>query len=401
MKNLSKKQKNSLIVWLALGFILRIILMPITAHRDLFSGYLRSSKIFFDGSTPYSIFNSVGHIIQSAWLIIVKPLMPTFNTFLGHTANSMEGHPEIWTSMMNDSFVNWYLFLLKFPYLLFEVGIIFMIFLIFKDNIKDKLFYTKLWILNIPFIYAVYIFGRYETITVFFLLLFIYLIKEKKIYLALIPLGLLSCTRMFFLIFIPFYGIYLLKQHKKYLLPILLTGIPLGLIAAFIFQNKILPILNSRFALFFFSFILNGIYIPLYPIFYILIIYLQIKNKIDLTKSIALATLGFAMICYWHPQYFVWSTPFILYLILKNKDILYAWLGIIVFYIIALFTWRADTTVKIFSPINYELFNSIVFPSYLVYVGIFAKGVVGILIAYLIIKHTKLYKIKTIKNLLK
>ncbi len=337
------------------GTLVRIVLSPISVHRDLFSTYLRSSKIFFGEPLYIDLFHAIPHLVQTLWLKIIRPFMPTFNNFFNHQVSTLEGHPEVFISMISDPHINRYIFLFKLPYLFFEFGILYLIYKYFK---KNSLF-QKLWMINIPLIYTVYMFGRFETIPLFFLLLAIYFFLKDKQHLGLIAFAFLLISRPFFLLLVPFFLTTLLKKKSK------LNYIvwPAGFLFLYFVRNNIVELFQSQFFLYLRTFLHIKIELPLFLIVYLFLLYMIIKEKDKsftvFIKYSSLCIILYITLCFWHPQYFTWAVPFLIYYSHKSPTRFRIFTWISVLYIFTLFNWGGDTTFMIFSPINYDFFQSI------------------------------------------
>lgn len=358
--------------------------MPISVHRDLFSTYIRSSKVFFGDPLSINLFHAVPHLVQTLWLKIIRPFMPTFDDFLNHSVRTLEGHPDVFVSMISDPYINRYIFLFKFPYFLFELGILYLIFKFFK---KNSLF-PKLWMLSIPLIYSVYMLGRFETIPLFFLVLTITFFLDGKHNFGYVAFAFLLASRSFFLLLLPFFLIILIKRKSK----LNYVAWPAGIILIYFFRDMIFELIQSQFGLYLRTFLHVKIKIPIFLIIYLLLIYKFIKEKdkdfVVFIKYSSLCIIFYMTVCFWHPQYFTWAVPFLIYYSLNSPKRIRILTLISVFYILTLFNWGGDTTFMIFSPIGYDFFQSInnfVFEqtgNLLLYVSYFSRVFIFLLLSY-------------------
>lgn len=310
--------------------------------------------------------------------------MPTFNDFLNHSVSTLEGHPDVFASMISDPYINRYIFLFKFPYLLFEFGILYLIYKYFK---KNSLF-PKLWMLSIPLIYSVYMFGRFETIPLFFLVLTSYFFLEGQHNFGFIAFAFLLVSRPFFLILIPFFLIILVKRKSK------LNYIvwPAGIFLFYFFRDRVLELVQSQFGLYVTTFLHPKIKIPIFLIIYLFLLYKMIKEKdkdfMVFIKYSSLCIIFYVTLCFWHPQYFTWAVPFLIYYSLNSPKRIRALTLVSVFYIVTLFNWGGETTVLIFSPLDYDFFQSIsdiVFDqagNFLLYISYISRVLVFLLLSY-------------------
>ncbi|MFC2160141.1 hypothetical protein ACFLRX_00650 [Acidobacteriota bacterium] len=323
-------------------------------------------------------------MVQTLWLAIIKPFMPTFNEFLNHSISTLEGYPDVFISMMSDPYISRYIFLFKLPYLFFEFGILYLIFKFFN---KNSLF-PKLWMISIPMIYSVYLFGRFETIPLFFLILTLYFFLNGKNIFGYVAFAFLLASRSFFLLLIPFFFIILIKRKSK----LNYIAWPAGMILVYYFREVIFELVQSEFGLYLRTFLHVKIKIPIFLIIYFLLLYKIIKEKdgdfVVFIKYSSLCIIFYMALCFWHPQYFTWAVPFLIYYSLNSPKRIRILTLISIFYIVFLFYWGGDTTFMLFSPIDYDFFQSIsnfVFEqtgNLLLYIAYFSRVSIFLLLSY-------------------
>ncbi|MCK4419460.1 hypothetical protein KAV79_06600, partial [Candidatus Aerophobetes bacterium] len=151
--------KRSIYKWLLIGLLIRLTFMPIAMHFDLLSVYQRSSLIAYRGVLWVGLGQTLVHYIHAFFLLIFKPLMPYLESALpGRTGSaSWLG----WGAFAIHSNVFRTLFLLKIPYLIFDLGCAFLLLAILQDHKKGVTAF-KFWMLNPVIIFSAFIFSRYE-----------------------------------------------------------------------------------------------------------------------------------------------------------------------------------------------------------------------------------------------
>ena len=242
--------------------------------------------------------------------------------------------------------------------------------------------------LSIPLIYSVYMFGRFETIPLFFLVLAFYFFLEDKPHFGYIAFTFLLASRSFFFLLIPFFLIILFKRKSR----LNYLAWPAVIVLLYFFRDMILELVQSQFGLYMRTFLHVKIKIPVFLIIYLLLIYKIIrekdKNFVVFIKYSSLCIIFFMTLCFWHPQYFTWAVPFLIFYSLNSPKRIKILSLISVFYILILFNWGGDTTFMIFSPIDYDFFHSItnfVFEqtgNLLLYVSYFSRICLFLLLSY-------------------
>lgn len=200
-----------------LAIIIRLLLMPISTHSDLFfinsfPNLLVSEKVvnvndyiknnikeenfsFYPPLTYYTFaffqfFYQFFSSTFSPWMRDVRLLYA--EDFRGQAANYIKATHN--PNLQRD------LFLAKTPYLLFEIGVLMVLWNFYKKRLINK--YTLiLWLFNPILIYAIYIFGQFEIIPTFFILLG-FLILKKNPKLGLFTLGIAAAYKNYAFIFV-------------------------------------------------------------------------------------------------------------------------------------------------------------------------------------------------------
>lgn len=370
------KQKSFLrkiIVFLILGLAIRLILMPITLHSDAwaisFSEYLFAYKGIFNIYDYLASLSSSSAIVQNygpnfftypplsfftfgIFGLVLKPLLN--KDFLENLAKNL---PFI----LSDNRLYWHLFLTKLPYLFFDFGILALLINFFDDE-KEKKLAAILWVFNPLVFYTSYMIGQFDIIPVFFTILSLYLIKKNRWEWAVFSLGVGGSYKMFPLFFIPFVAIVggktLFTRVKLLglgLAPYILSILPfLGSVA---FRQNVLFSNQSQKMLFAKINVSGAEYLSIFVVIYIFILGIILLKKIELWKVFALVMLLFFSVTHYHPQWFLWLTPFLIIFIVNYKKL---W----IFPIILLFCWLLITlffepslSIGLFAPLWKNLSN--------------------------------------------
>jgi len=322
---------------LILGVVLRVVLMPITVHPDIlghsFAAYFFSSQGVFNiydhllnlpadhplvvnfGVADIFIYPPITYFTLGLFRVIVNPLVdPKFVPFLMENVSRITDFPNY----------QFYLFLFKFPYLLIDVAGAYLLSSLFKDENKQRMAFI-LWMFNPLAIYSSFMIGQLDLLPTFFTILALYLSKKKKFYWAVVSFGIGGSYKMFPLLFIlpaAFYFKEKLGQRMKLIiigfLPFVITVLPFLSSAAFrgmVFSSKSQKMLFMQFPI-------TGA-VSLYPfilgltIIYLIAYYSGKKYKLEYyLYSILLLIFS---VTHYHPQWFLWITPFIILQVIRNS----------------------------------------------------------------------------------
>lgn len=357
---------------MVLGLIIRFVFMVFTFHSDLwaisFSEYLFSfkgvfniydylanlptdSSIALNYGSNFFTYPPLAYFILGIFGAILKPF---FNAdFFNNLAGNL---PQI----LNDSRLYWHLFLTKFPYLFFDFGILFLMIKLF-DSEKSKKIAALLWIFNPLSFYTTYMIGQFDVIPVFFTVLSLYLVKIKKLEWGAFALGIGGAFKMFPLFFLPFLAV---AENKNFwnsvklfavgLLPYFVTILPFVGSAAFrqtvLFSNQSQKMLFARIP------VSGAEYLSLFLVFYLFFLGIAFFKKVDLWKWFMSIMLLFFGVTHYHPQWFLWATPFLVLSLVKNSfknwpvvlAVFVSWLGITLFF-------ESSLSIGLFAPLNHNL----------------------------------------------
>lgn len=192
-----------------LAIIIRLLIMPFYFHQDIKTYNWQSSFL------KSGVFNIYTYLTDNKEKLPLKEefvYFPLTYLFLGT-------YQAIVSPVMGSDFNNWlsdassqvldragtfkYLFILKFPYLILDLIIPFLIIKFFKD-IKQKRKAFIIWLFNPISLTLIYIFSNVDIIAVILSLISILLFRNKKIFLSGLILGLAAGFKAYPLLFLPF-----------------------------------------------------------------------------------------------------------------------------------------------------------------------------------------------------
>jgi len=382
-----KFSRNFYILIIFFSFSIKFLLMPISAHSDLLAinmfpaliregildiySYIQSSnnpKIYFYHPIVYffigffQFFYSFFSNTFSSWmsdlrLVYLNSITSKSTDYFIYTNN---------TGLFKD------LFLMKIPYLIFDI---FSLMLICKF-IKLKLISKGniiLWLVNPILIYSAYIFGQFDVIICFFIFLgYIYLYK-KKIYQASLIWGIAGAFKIYPFIFVLPMALIYAKTIKNFFVILTISLLPfvIFLIPSLI-SNPELAIYSSTVGnLNLYSKKISGwehfsslIKLTIFAFSYLIIlissIVLKVQNKWRLALGINLITLLMFYTLFYrtHFHYLLWASPLII-LWFKQAKISST---IIILLTLSFASYKIlanQLQLGLFEPINPEYFSSL------------------------------------------
>jgi len=353
-------KKHKILLILILGLIIRLVLMPFFTWKDLISTYQRAYEVTFNGENLLNYGQPLSHLIEVINLYIYDIFFKS-NHLLPLSRFKSE-----------NPYVNFNLFFFKLPYLIFDI----LSFFILKGLIKNKksqVISLAFYFLNPILIFSVYMFGRYETFPIAFLLISLYFIKKNKFILSTFTFSLAILSRTSFIILAPIYFILIGKNFRQKILISILTLLPFvfTVIYKVIILNNLSGIkwlLDGHHVNFLLgSKLESGVGTNIYPfiISYSVTIYFAIKDWI-LNKSnwekctfyLFITLAQYYSLCYFHPQYLSWIIPLIAILLanIKNKtEILILNIVISLLFIPLLLCWGNNLLFSLAYPISDNL----------------------------------------------
>jgi len=338
MRSFFKITKSWFFPWLIAGLIFRLISMPITLHPDLwghsFTAYFFAYEGRWDvydylaslpqthplvrnfGVSDIFIYPPLAYFTLGFFRFLVKPLAdPSFIPWLMENLSQVHSYRGLF----------YHLFLFKLPYLFLDVALAFLLSSFFKEEKKKKLAFI-LWMFNPLALYATFMIGQLDLLPTFFTVLSLYLFKKEKPALGLISLGIGGSYKMFPLLFIPCAAFVLGKSFKEKIKFLTLGFLPFFVfVAPFLsskaFRAMVLFAPKSQKMLFMgwpvsgaeviFSFILILTFIYFYA-------YYSKEKLTPFFYFISILLLTFS-VTHYHPQWFLWITPFLILEMVENN----------------------------------------------------------------------------------
>jgi hypothetical protein len=357
-------------LWVVIGVLIRVLLMPLTAHPDLYSIYFKSSALAFDGIVYPAKFAVLWLYFHATVIKFYSFFWPEIGLALPIDATSLEPNIQLFLAGPN---VFRLIFLFKLPFLGLELLTIGLFTTLFKSA-SDKLIAIKAWMLNPFLIYALYLHGRNEILTIFFIVVFWKMVTRQKLLLASLALGVSIAIRFFTILALPIYLLLIPRNIKSWLVHSVIALGPILMSVLFMktFATKTITSLQSAPLSVNFLFPVNigvghgeVIYLLLAGLMLIFFYgwYYQQVNYQNIWHWISIIFLFSLGLMFFHPQYFAWLTPFITWMIVtyhQKRSQLLLLLGLqFVGWLLALLFWGNAVTFGLFAPISPYFFNAL------------------------------------------
>lgn len=353
---------HSLFKWFLLGLFIRLLLMPFAFHGDLLSTYHRSYLLIFSGDMQF--FNP-HEIIQAVSIWMFSFVTPVQDFLIWNGSETVT--TWFWLGTLENPYIFRTIFLMKIPYLIFDILICILLLHIFKNEVENGLRAFIFWIVNPIIIFAVYIFGRYEVIPIFFILAGIYFLKENHIYFAALSLGIAIWSRYYALLFLPLllilYGrtwIEKIKMVSVIVFPLIVYD---GIIYFLQGELKTIGFFGGHFVEYLLGMNFSIGYsetIYLFVVGYtgiLLYAYYAKRSKntfIDFTAYSLIILLLMYATSIFHPHYFAWFIPFLAlyYGYTNNRSLIELHCLQVICFVFFTFYWGQSLSTWLFASIN-------------------------------------------------
>jgi Gpi18-like mannosyltransferase len=234
LSSISTKQKIVLLILLAV--LLRLAIMPFFMHMDMLSEFRRinfsfENNEFYPGFNRLTVFYIEMLFYSVTHFFVVLPEVVLYLPDPAHSTATTTTH----FIFAGDNYAYRHIFLFKLPYLIFDLLCGLVVWRYFEGH-RLQMFALAFWLFNPVTIYATYFFGRFEVISIFFLLATALALKQEKLILASIAFGLALNCREINLIFLPAFGLLMLNglRSNTFALKTLLLSASIIVAAVFI-----------------------------------------------------------------------------------------------------------------------------------------------------------------------
>lgn len=378
---------STLIRWAIVGYIIRLVLMPLFPHRDPLT-VIRVSFILKERHQLIpAVYPEPINYLYAFLFSVLDPFLSkgVFNDFFTNTAYT----PDLLSLPFRlEPGVFTYLLILKMPFLVFDFLLGLILLRLFKEE-RQSLWAFKLWMINPISIYVTYIFGQYDVIPVFFIMLSLYFLSKEKTKSSMLSIGVAGTLKTFAFLFVLPIALFFVKRIKGFkekvggfllliaisLLPLVLSKIaayftpvyylPTNIVASpfdvngffgntlYLFGKPGAPPLIGLFrftidySMSFKTFALFIDVIYVFPVIYtLLLLTLIYRNKMSsktMWKAILVFLLLYHALSLFHPQWFIYAQPLLVLLVIEDFKFLKAYAILIPLYFVYTLYWAQET----------------------------------------------------------
>jgi hypothetical protein len=380
---------------LLLGFALRIVLLPLFGGEDAVTTAWISTVLMAKGQLVLS--NDPAPIFYLHALIfnLFRPIYPTeiFNRFVSPVGFTPPEFLQI--SILREPGIGVLLAVLKLPYLLFDFATAMLLLWLIRNPQTAVRAFT-IWLFNPVVLYVTYVFGQFDIVAVFFVVLAFYYEQQARRNATLLALSVAIFFKTFAIVAVPFFlFLYLEKESGLYERAKEFFRATVASVAPFALQFLLAApqgafYESANYALsgdhlngFFGTAIYNrgkpgvplvqGILtfinysarLPTFPPFpdviyllpmaYLILLlgwlFLKGKNTDKLWNAMVVVFLLVYALSLFHPQWFLWVQPFLIALVAregKRFSSLYA--GVVVLFFVYIWWWDALLTTFLIIP---------------------------------------------------
>lgn len=349
--------------WLAVGLILRLIVIPTALHPDFraynLAAYLISQKgrllTFYDyiSYLPRSdplvitygdglfIYPPLAYLTHALFMAVLSPLYPwgAFQTLISDigSVRTTAGFTPL-------------MYLLKLPYLVADIAGLILIWRLVESRFRRLA--VVLWWFNPVSVYTSYLLSQFDIFVAVFLLAAV-LVFSRRPALAAILVGLAAGFKPFPLLLAPFLGQSLPAKIKS----VLLAGLSFGLtivpyLGSTAFKHYALLAPQSD-KLWYAQIAVSGAqYLPVFFVGYFLLLwwnYYQ-PRRLPLWAWLATPLLLFYAVTHYHPQWLMWVTPFLLLAWIYKPATRLPTVILLAAYFILIFAFDSSLSVGLFLP---------------------------------------------------
>ena len=362
----NKSLSRRLYKYFLIGLLIRLVFLPFLYMRDLLSTYQRAAETVFAGNLGSDIQQMLTNAIHSIYLFIIKSVIPAINELSPILLD--KDTMASWVNFNSGYNVFTAIALFKILYLIFDVACMFLILRLSFDGEPDnKLKVFKFWMFNPIVIFVLYIFARHDIIGIFVTIVALLLAKKNRKYWAIIVLAFGIALRFFPIMILPLFVFYLARTKKDYIILSLVGVSGLATVELFSYfyfgRSVIFSLLNTQH----FDFILSSklelinhdrifIFVAVYIIIILSFLHIKRKNFDILLNYGAIIYLAYVSLCYFHPQYMLWTVPFLIIIFVRRKSLLYYhWIQFALLLVILIY-WGDGVTKFVFAPIDHKFF---------------------------------------------
>lgn len=361
---LARVDRVTAAIWLS-GLAIRLVLMPFTAHLDLYHIYSRSADAVYHGQWLEWGSQLVIQMLHNGWFWLIHWLLPHNQSIWSPSAGVM-GAGASWGEF-RDLFIPYpylprALFLMKLPYVASDLATGYVLTRLVAP--ERRRFVLAFWLLNPLVIYTSAAYGRHDSIAVLMVALSLLLALRERRVAGLALLGLAAVTRFFPAFLAPFYVVAFSRSRRE---ASLLLG---GLVAIWgVVEVSALVLTGSSPTLTLLTHYQHIDYLVdlslpltlhdslfLFPAAFTLLTLWFVERRPAGADAYAAAGAAVFLVLFaltfFHPPYAIWLVPFLALTIDRDRKLLvYHGLQIVLIALFA-FQWSSEMTVDLLLPLG-------------------------------------------------
>jgi hypothetical protein len=386
--------RRSVIILLTLGILVRLVLMPIAFHPDLFWVTYHAQNLALHGEVTRDLaVQPIPLLLYSATIWIFRAaispselIWPDQWSLLGE--GDYQGAFDLAMQIATAPRIHLTLVILKLPHLVFDLASAFLLLALLRNRPKQAIIALAFWMFNPIGLYISYLYGRYDVVAGFFVLLSLYLFQRVRPFSSLAALALAVLSRVMDAVLVPFFVLGAFRQlgkQKRALLGAsvfiaasmltIVTGSLPGVIALldrahgqFLLAAKLPIILYDELVLF--------------AIGYAILLFSSaerdLSSYVALRKYSLMVFLVLFSFAFFNPQYFFALLPLLALEIAEQPDLAWYHLIQIAGYAFYLLNWGSQTTWWLFLPLNPPFFSQLTAPELMIQAYTNYKAVIAI-----------------------
>jgi len=386
--------RQIILLLLALGVLVRVVLMPIAFHPDLFWVTYHAQNLALRGQVtkdlsiqplPLVLYSGTIWIFQSA-ISPAETIWPDEWSMLG--PEDYQGAFGLTMQIASAPRIHFTLFVLKLPHLVFDLASAFVLLALLGKRHKKAIIGLAFWMFNPIGLYISYIYGRYDAVAGFFVLLALYLSYRARPFSSLAALSGAILSRIMDAALAPFFvaGAFMqLKKERRLLLGAVVFGVAALLTVLSGALPRIIALLDRAHGQFLLAAKLPIILydeLVIFVIGYALLLFSSLERDLSsyvvLRKYSLMVFLVLFSFAFFNPQYFFALLPLLALEIAEQPGLLWLHLIQIVGYAFYLLNWGSQTTWWLFLPLNPAFFSRITAPELMIQAYTNYKAVVAI-----------------------
>ncbi len=386
--------KRNILILLALGLIVRVVLMPVAFHPDLFWITYHAQQLALHGEVTKDLsIQPIPHLLYAATIWVFRPVLsppelvwPDEWTLMGQ--EEYQGAFDLRMQIASAPRIHLTLFVLKLPHLAFDLASAFLLLALLRRRSRNTLIGFAFWMFNPIGLYISYLYGRYDVVAAFFVFLGLYCYARLRPLSSLVGLSLALLSRIIDVALAPFFLIGAfrqLRQQKRLLLGSLILGGTVLLVLVSGALPSVIAILDRAHGQFLLAAKLPIILqdeLVLFVIVYGVLVFSSLEKDLSsyrvLRKYCSMVFLAMFSLAFFNPQYFFALLPFLALEIVDQPRLLWFHLVQVAGYAFYLLNWSSQTTWWLFLPLNPAFFSSLTAPEMIIQSYTNYKAVIAI-----------------------